>query len=107
MRTHAGSVGATRWHLILAECAALALMACADAAPRVPLVGQTAAKSEGSCDVSFTMTIDDHDDELASYGVPDNTETVDVCQTWTGGDYTIAMNTVSSTRPEWYEPDAI
>lgn len=52
-----------------------------------------------SCDVTYTANITGYDSDLAEYGVPDHNETVQVCQTWTGSDYIMSTQQVSTNDP--------
>lgn len=46
-----------------------------------------ALTSMTSCGASFRMIAQDYDELMAPYGIATTTDTVDVCETWTGSDY--------------------
>lgn len=94
-----------------ALAAALAFWACGDViAPSSAPDGQrprpNLAINSGSCGVSFTAVVTDEDALLAAYGIPTTTDTMQVCETWTGSDYVMEETTVGSAWNAWRDADS-
>lgn len=58
-----------------------------------------------TCGVSFTAVVTSEDDLLAAYGIPATTDTVGVCETWTGSDYVMRETLVGSAPNAFLSPD--
>lgn len=82
--------------------AAVVIAPCAGAAHQ-RWVART--PEEAWCGVSFRAVVTDEDALLASYGIPATTDTVHVCETWTGSDYVVRETTVGSAPNAFRDPD--
>lgn len=51
-----------------------------------------------NCGATFTMTVVEDDPLMVQYGIPTSTDTVEVCETWTGSDYDVRTRTVGSSE---------
>ncbi|HKG95105.1 MAG TPA: hypothetical protein VKA84_24520 [Gemmatimonadaceae bacterium] len=67
-------------------------------APTAP-PGSALALNSFSCGVTYTAEIVSADSELATYGIPTRTDTVQICETWTGSDYQAQVTLTGSSRP--------
>lgn len=92
---------ALRQRLILALVLALgcsqrdALSTSLKAPPQALLVS-TPSSSSG-CGVAVTLVTTDYDSGLEPYGLAESTDTANVCETWTGNDYTVYAKVVGSS----------
>src|SRR6266513_2542448 len=80
-------------HLTLLTLAAVAVFACNDRSPaagpnRPPVPSGAGSMASMSCAASFRMIAVDPDSLMAPYGLPSVVDTIDVCEAWTGSDYT-------------------
>src|SRR5436190_1567201 len=79
--------------LTLLTVAAVAAFACNDRTSatdpkRPPVPSGVGSMASMSCAASFRMIAVDSDSLMAPYGLPSVVDTVDVCEAWTGSDYT-------------------
>lgn len=86
------------------------LVACSDA----PVVSADGAgrppmrSIQGmSCGASFRMIAYEDDPLMAQHGLPPSTDTVDVCETWTGSDYRVRMRLAGSSENGPHSTDAV
>jgi len=59
-----------------------------------------------TCGVSFTAVVTAEDALLAAYGIPATTDTVRVCETWTGSDYVVDAERVGVPNDAWHDADS-
>ena len=92
---------------VLVVTTTLTLWACSDsvAPPAVPAAGSPASLHSGSCGVSFTAVVVNEDALLAAYGMPATTDTMLVCETWTGSDYVVEETALGSAWNAWRDAD--
>jgi len=60
-----------------------------------------------SCSASFRMIAVDSDSLMAPYGIPSVVDTVDICESWTGSDYTYQATLAGSADNVALFPDTI
>lgn len=80
---------------------AIALTACSETPSvgpaRAPVNAAHSLAAMSSCGASFRMIARDDDSLMAPYGIMTTTDTVDVCETWTGSDYQYQALAVGSS----------
>lgn len=80
--------------------AALTVVACFDtASPAPPVTPPAVILSSGQCGVSYTLITKMTDSAALSYGAPAQTDTAQVCETWTGSDYQVQITQTGSSEP--------
>lgn len=57
---------------------------------------EAATTASAGCGASATVTTYEVDDLMAAYAIPPQEDTVAVCETWVGGDYQVAYETLGS-----------
>lgn len=89
--------GWKQWSLV-----AVALVACGEPTSERLVQSEVSLNySPGQCGVLFTASVTEDDPELAAFGMPAQyTDVTDVCETWTGSDYTVSATEASSTLDE-------
>lgn len=63
--------------------------------------------SGGNCGASYTLLTDEQDSVMSQYGIPATKDTIAVCETWVGNDYTIQVATVGSSENAVAVPDTV
>jgi hypothetical protein len=76
--------------------------ACEDGTPavgpaRVPIRTGTGSMAMTTCSATFRMIAVDPDSLMSAYGLPSVVDTVDVCESWTGNDYTYQATLIGSS----------
>ena len=95
--------------LTLLTVAAVAAFACNDRTSatdpkRPPVPSGAGSMASMSCAASFRMIAVDSDSLMAPYGLPSVVDTVDVCEAWTGSDYTYQVPTIFQIIPIRCQP---
>ena len=78
----------------------LTLIGCTEStiSPSKPPAGAALAlASLAGCGASFRMITEDVDSLMTPYGLPASIDTIDVCETWTGNDYSYQGTAVGSS----------
>jgi hypothetical protein len=87
------------------------LMACNETEPTVsqsrPIPMGRGTLATMPCGASFQMISNDSDSLMAQYGIPSSVDTVDICESWTGSDYTYQATLVGSSDNVALFPDTI
>lgn len=84
----------------VAGAALLAVGACGEQLPVKPreTVTTSVATASDGCGASFTAVTTEQDSVLQAYGYPPTSDTVFVCETWTGSDYAVRTQLVGSSE---------
>lgn len=97
--------------VVLGLFACTVLAACDDSPTLAPpkRTGSPPSKAfnPGSCGASFRMVTYEQDSLAALYGIPATQDTVDICETWTGSDYTHSAVGVGSSENLVSVPDTV
>jgi hypothetical protein len=75
-------------------------VACTDASappPALTPVGPHGDITMSNCGARYTLITDETDSLLAQYGAGDTHDTIAVCETWVGSDYTTQTSTIGSS----------
>lgn len=69
---------------------------------------QFRAYNPAQCGALFTMTVTEEDLEVTEFDMPSSTsETQEVCETWTGSDYTFSSTTLSESDSDPNVPEPV
>jgi hypothetical protein len=68
------------------------------APPRPAEPPNFAMTTADGCGASYTMITYEEDSLMATYGVPATQDTISVCETWTGSDYTMSSRVLGSSE---------
>lgn len=93
--------------LLLLGAAMLGSQSCSEntIAPRV--ASQPAANASGTnCGVSYTLTTYEMDSLMAQYDIPATYDTIAVCETWVGSDYSVRSTFVGSSESAFEQADS-
>jgi|SRR5689334_18642762 len=96
--------------LCVALCVSTALTACTDSpvvATKTAFTPPRKSFAPGSCGASFRVTSYEEDSLAMSYNIPATQDTVDICETWTGSDYTHSVVIVGSSDNYVTSPDTV
>lgn len=86
------------------------LGACAEEPSVSRLLDATAFRSytPEQCGALFTVSVTEDDPDVAEFDMPSSvTETEEVCETWTGGDYAFSSTTLSATDADPNAPELV
>lgn len=89
-------------HVLSVVClVTIGLSACSEAASPPPSSYQPPAllMTAAECGVSYTSITTMTDSAALAYGAPAVTDTANVCETWTGSDYTMQVTQTGSSEP--------
>jgi hypothetical protein len=78
----------------------------ADAGPEVSPGPARSVVDAASCGVSFVAVTYHDDGVLAQFGIPSSQDTVHVCETWTGSDYTVRTTFIGQVPGAFEVPGA-
>jgi hypothetical protein len=104
----------TRWRIAVAAVLLGAVglfVACTESpTPATPLRPSAPSSSytfTGSCGASYTLLTYESDSLMSQYGIPPTQDTLAVCETWVGNDYTTQIAVAGSSENQIAMPDTV